>query len=444
MQISDEIKFIFDKIEAAGKEVFLVGGCVRDSIMGKTPHDYDFTTSATPTEIINIFNDYTLDMVGIAYGMVGVHINGERYEITTYRSDGVYSDNRHPDSISFAKNIEDDLARRDFTVNAIAYSPKCGIVDPFHGIEDIKNSLIKCVGDANERFNEDAVRIVRAMRFAAQLGFTIDEDTETAIFKNKELVKNVSKERYVSEFKKIMSSRNSFEILRKFWDVIFVDYPEFLRFSGYNQKNPHHIYDLKEHTLHAIENYNGDNIYVKIALLFHDVGKPDTQVFDEDGIAHYGGHNIVSRDITKRIMYDMRFERDEIRYVSILVLRHDSKIPLEQLPLQKWVIKYGEAVLRSILDVSLADCLAHNPETTDKRFSHIQKVIEALPGAVEAINVPSLKDLDVNGRDIMSLGFKEGKIIGEILNNVFTAVLDNYIKNEKSEILEYVKKTFIK
>ena len=439
MKITEKCKIIFNMLEASNKEAYLVGGCVRDALLGKEPHDYDFTTNATPEEIAEIFKDYPLGLVGAVYGTIVVNIDGENFEVTTYRKDGEYSDGRRPDDVVFTSDIEDDLSRRDFTVNAIAYNPNTGYVDPFNGQEDIKKGVIRAVGNPQERFVEDPVRMLRAIRFATQLDFNIDKETSHAMFECKNLLSVVARERYTKEFKKIMASDIVPDYLYKYWDVLFSDYPEFIAYDGFDQKNPAHIYDLKGHTIEAIRYYSGNNVNAKIALLFHDIGKLTTQVETDNGVCRYYGHPDVSEEITKRILQDMRFENAEIKEICTLVKYHDNKIPLEIKPMKRWILKLGETGIRDLFDVSEADCLAHNPAMTSKRLNYLADARKSMEEALQDMSAFSKKDLKINGRDIIDLGYSEGKIVGDVLEDIFQKVLDKELANEKEKLIEYVK-----
>lgn len=443
MNIPENVRIVMNKLNESDKEAFLVGGCVRDFLMGLTPNDWDIATNATPSEILKIFKDFKQDYKGIAYGTVVIIVNGENVEVTTYRKDGEYLDGRHPEEVFFSDSITEDLSRRDFTINAIAYSPEKGFIDPFNGLNDINNKLIKCVRDPDERFIEDPVRILRGIRFAAKLGFKIDEETEKSMFENKRFLRFVTFERYSKEFKKISHEKVFPEILDKYWEILFSREKSLLDFIGFDQKHPHHVYDLKQHTIEAIKNYQGDNYLIKIALLLHDVGKPYSQTFGPDGVAHYYGHAKLSEEIARDILYELRFEVEEIEYITLLIKHHDSKIPIEDFPLKKWILKYGEKTIMDMLDVSMADCLAHNPNFIEKRKNYIEKVRNRIPEIIKEISIPNKKHLKINGYDIISLGFSEGKKIGEILDDVFDKVLAEELINNKDVLLNYIKEKYL-
>ncbi|MBR5773515.1 MAG: HDIG domain-containing protein, partial [Clostridia bacterium] len=298
------IQYVISTLNDNGYESFIVGGCVRDYLMGKTPHDYDVTTSATPEQVKTCFNNNKVIETGIKHGTVTVLVDGESVEITTYRIDGEYKDNRHPELVTFSKTIDEDLRRRDFTVNAIAYNPEKGFVDLFNGIQDIKNGVISCVGNPDERFNEDGLRILRALRFTSVLDFEISKETSDSIHRNKMLILNVSPERIWTEFKKLLCGKNVRRVLLEYSDVIGVFIPEILDSVGFEQNNPYHCYDVLTHTAHAVENAP-DDVVIRLAAFFHDIGKPSVYSEDENG-GHFYSHAKVSEEITNAVLTRLR------------------------------------------------------------------------------------------------------------------------------------------
>ncbi|MBQ3562784.1 MAG: tRNA nucleotidyltransferase, partial [Clostridia bacterium] len=284
-----QVDFALNKLIAAGYEAFIVGGCIRDILRQKAPSDYDITTSAEPEQTKAVFEGEKIIETGLKHGTVTLLKDGMPLEITTYRIDGAYADNRRPTSVQFTKSLTEDLARRDFTINAMAFSKKTGIVDPFGGEADLQNKIIRSVGDADRRFNEDALRLMRAIRFASVLGFKIEEKTKISIFKNKNLLKNISSERIAAELVKLLCGKNAKQIIIDYFEVLEVILPEISQMKNFNQNNPHHIYPLLEHTAIAVENTPAEPP-LRLAMLLHDCGKPDALTIDERGVSHFYGH----------------------------------------------------------------------------------------------------------------------------------------------------------
>lgn len=307
-----------------GCSAYIVGGCVRDSILGRTPHDWDICTSATPSEMLKIFKDRKIIETGLQHGTVTVVVNGEPYEITTYRIDGIYSDNRRPDTVTFTDKLVEDLRRRDFTINAMAYNDEEGLIDPFNGMQGIEYKKIDCVGSAKDRFEEDALRILRAIRFAAQLEFTIMPGTEWEIHQQYKNLENISIERINSEFCKIASSDDFCVELLLYKDVFSLFIPELKDMFDFPQNNPWHIWDVFGHTIHAVEYCDSNDLTVRLAVFFHDFGKPHSYQDGEDGIRHFKGHERVSADITDSIMKRLRFDNETRNNVVELVYYHDA------------------------------------------------------------------------------------------------------------------------
>lgn len=315
---------IIHTLQDKGYEAFLVGGCVRDSILKRPIHDYDITTSATPDEMMEIFKDKRIIETGLQHGTITIVIDGEPYEVTTYRIDGNYSDSRRPDKVTFTKSLEEDLKRRDFTINAMAYNDEVGLVDPFNGMEDIEHYKIRCVGRAEDRFSEDALRILRAIRFASQLGFVVDSDVSLNIHKMYKNLENISIERINSEFCKIAASSDFCVQMVLYHEVFSLFIPEIKNMFGFQQNNPYHIYDVWNHTVHAIEYCESDDLVTRLSVFFHDIGKPHCYQDSEDGIRHFKGHGRVSADMTDKIMKRLRFDNDTREKVVELVYYHDA------------------------------------------------------------------------------------------------------------------------
>lgn len=430
-------KTAMKELENNGFEAFVVGGCVRDSIMGKIANDWDMTTSSTPEETLEVFKNYRTIPTGIKHGTITVLIDKQPLEITTFRVDGEYTDNRRPDSVSFTRNIENDLSRRDFTVNAMAYNDNGGIVDLFGGIEDIKNKIIRCVGDPDKRFHEDALRIMRAIRFSATLGFEIEKETAESIKRNKHLLQNIASERIRVELEKLLLGDDAERILLDFSDVIFEIIPELKETLGIEQICPYHIYDVWQHIVKSVA-VSEKNKYVRLAMLLHDIGKPKMKTTDENGQDHFKGHASVSADIAYEILKRLKYDNKTISVVTKLIFHHDDRLYNNPQNIKKHASKHGFDFLYLLDKVSRADILAQTPEMTD-RNSLCDNYLNELKKLEEKNVCLSISDLAVNGNDLMNFGFK-GKEIGKTLEKILDKILKNEIENSKEKIFEFLKK----
>lgn len=437
--IPEKAKFIIETITAAGFEAYVVGGCVRDSILGRRPEDWDITTSAKPEEVKELFNR-TID-TGIQHGTVTVMLDKEGFEVTTYRIDGKYEDGRHPSEVTFTPSLEEDLKRRDFTINAMAYNDNVGLVDLFGGIDDIKAKIIRCVGNAEERFNEDSLRIMRAIRFSAQLGYEIEENTRKAISAVAPNLGKVSAERIQVELVKILTSDHP-DYLRMAYEmgITKVFFPEFDVAMETPQNHPHHQYNVGEHTLHSllqIPNWKD----LRIAMLFHDIGKPATLKTDEDGITHFHGHPAVSERMAKDILRRLKFDNDTIQKVSRLVLYHDYGNDVE--PSLKFVRravnKIGEDIFPQFLMVKRADILSQSLYLREEKLDALQKISDFYDIICRERQCVSLKTMAVTGSDLIAAGMKPGKELGDILAALLEIVLENPECNTKEYLLKKAK-----
>ena len=419
-----------------GHSAYIVGGCVRDSILGRTPHDYDICTSATPSEMLEIFKDKKIIETGLQHGTVTVVVNGEPYECTTFRIDGIYSDNRRPDVVTFTDKLVEDLRRRDFTINAMAYNDEEGLIDPFNGMEDIKYKKINCVGFAEDRFGEDALRILRAIRFAAQLEFTIMPGTDWEIHKQYKNLENISIERINSEFCKIASSDDFCVELLLYKDVFSLFIPELKDMFDFLQNNPWHIWDVFGHTIHAIEYCDSDDLVVRLAVFFHDFGKPHSYQDGEDGIRHFKGHGKVSADMTDSIMKRLRFDNETRNNVVELVSYHDATFEVGKKYVKRWLNKIGEKQFRRLLQVKKADNKAQNLELSSDRIKELSEIEALIDEVLQEDECFSLKDLAVNGKDLIGVGYTSGKELGNTLNKLLQLVIDGDCPNEKEKLLQ--------
>jgi len=433
-----KVKFIIDTITQAGYEAYAVGGCVRDSILGREPDDWDITTSATPMQVKELFRR-TID-TGIQHGTVTVMLEKEGFEVTTYRIDGKYEDSRHPKEVIFTPSLEEDLKRRDFTINAMAYNEKDGIIDLFGGMEDIKNKRICCVGEPKERFSEDALRIMRAVRFSAQLGYTIEEKTAAAIKELAPTLKNISAERIQVELVKLVTSPNP-DFLRIAYEqgVTAVIMPEFDRIMETEQNNPHHCYSVGEHTLRAMQAVTADRV-LRLSLLFHDFGKAETKTTDDEGICHFHGHPQVSEELTRQILHRLRFDNDTIHKVSKLVLYHDygnGVVPTDRI-VRRAVNKIGDELFPYFLQVRQADLDAQSDYQREEKQENLNLWKQKYEEIHDRAECVSLKMLAVTGRDLIQAGMKPGKELGETLNKMLEVVLDDPDMNNKEKLLAWL------
>lgn len=438
MTISENAKKIISVIESAGYEAFAVGGCVRDFIMHRACDDIDITTSAKPDELERILSENGIHFIetGLKHGTVTAVINGENYEITTYRTDGDYKDSRHPESVEFVADIKEDLSRRDFTVNAMAYNERKGIVDLFGGKADLEKGVIRAVGDPDKRFKEDALRIMRAIRFASVLSFSVEPETKKAIFDNRKLLKNVSAERIFSELSKLIMGDNVFTVLKDYRDIIAVVIPELEPIFNVPQNTKWHIYNVWEHTCKAVDSAPKD-LALRLAMLFHDIGKAYTRTTDEKGTDHFIGHQRVSALYTEKALKRLKVPNEIYDRVMFLVPIHDMHIGTEDKKIKKWLSKAGESNLRDLIEVKRADKLAQNPEMTEQELENLNITQSRLDKIISDGEPFTVKDLAVNGNDMIALGL-QGRQIGEALDNLLEKVIDNELPNEKSALIKYV------
>ena len=429
-------------LKSKGYEAFLIGGSVRDFVMGLPIGDIDITTNATPQEVKQAFKDFRVIETGIKHGTVTVLIDGEPLEITTYRSEGTYSDNRHPDSVVFSTSLSDDVVRRDFTMNGIAFDFEKGFCDLVGGLEDIKNKTIRCIGDAETRFREDALRILRALRFSAVLGFSIEENTKKAIHQCKDLLKNISAERIREEFTKLICGKNAYGVLTEFSDVVCVFIPEFKACVGFLQKNRHQIYDVYTHILKATAESRPEPA-IRLALLFHDIGKPVVAHFDEDGEQHFYSHPKISAEITDEIMTRLRFDNETRNRVVTLVKFHDSPIMLNDIDspdrkrLKRIMSQIGKEQIFDLIEIKRCDNSAQSPEyyRGDEFYTETLDLINEIINEKECFSV---KDLKINGNDLIAMGYN-GKEIGERLNSCLDAVIEGKVENEREKLIRFIE-----
>lgn len=440
IKVPNEPRYIMRTLQENGFKAYIVGGCVRDSLIFKEPYDWDITTSAKPEEMINIFRNkgYKVVPTGIIHGTVTVIINKVGYEVTTFRIDGEYSDGRHPDSVEFTNDLREDLSRRDFTINSMAYNEKDGLMDYFHGYENLNNKIIKCVGNPNRRFNEDALRMFRAIRFSAQLGFKIESETAEAIKTNYGLIKNVSAERIQIEMNKILMSDNP-DYIAKLYKYKLLDcvIPEYSLCFKCEQKNPNHIYNVGIHTQNSLR-YVEKKLALRLTMLFHDIAKPLCKTTDGNGLDHFYGHAEKSSFMAESILKRLKYDNATIEKVKTLVKFHDVDINSGK-QIRKVLSKIGEANFIDLLEIKEADIKAQNPKYYQERHKRIKITKDIFKEIIDKDNCFRLKDLAVNGRDLMSSGIKDGKLIGKTLHELLEIVIENPQFNNKKKLLEIVK-----
>lgn len=433
MDMPKNVDTAINLLQSAGFEAYAVGGCVRDSLLGKTPNDWDITTSAKPEDMKSVFADFHCIDTGIKHGTVTVVIDGEPLEITTFRLDGEYEDNRHPKSVTFTSNLGADLGRRDFTVNAMAYSKMTGTVDLFGGQNDLKNKIIRCVGDPDRRFNEDALRILRALRFASALDFEIEEKTAQSLLKNCALLGNISEERIAKELLKLVCGKGAKRILTDFAPVLFEILPELQPMYKNSHDNPHHCYDIYEHTLIAVESIDPEPT-LRFAMLLHDCGKPAVKKFDENGVAHFYGHQRISAEISAQILARLKVSnkfRDEILF---LVSNHDRWELYENTEkMPRYLSKFGLDGVLKLLKVMRADVLAQSPEYR-YRLDQIADAEEIAKNLAVQKPCLSLRELQINGRTLMDIGIPQGRKLGAVLAQLLDEVIDGVTKNTQEAL----------
>ena len=433
MDMPKNVDTAINLLQSAGFEAYAVGGCVRDSLLGKTPNDWDITTSAKPEDMKSVFADFHCIDTGIKHGTVTVVIDGEPLEITTFRLDGEYEDNRHPKSVTFTSDLGADLGRRDFTVNAMAYSKMTGTVDLFGGQNDLKNKIIRCVGDPDRRFNEDALRILRALRFASALDFEIEEKTAQSLLKNRALLGNISEERIAKELLKLVCGKGAKRILTDFAPVLFEILPELQPIYKNSHDNPHHCYDIYEHTLIAVESIDPEPT-LRFAMLLHDCGKPAVKKFDENGVAHFYGHQRISAEISAQILARLKVSnkfRDEILF---LVSNHDRWELYENTEkMPRYLSKFGLDGVLKLLKVMRADVLAQSPEYR-YRLDQIADAEEIAKNLAAQKPCLSLSELQINGRTLMDIGIPQGRKLGAVLAQLLDEVIDGVTKNTQEAL----------
>lgn len=442
INLPSQVDTALNLLQSNGFEAFIVGGCVRDCILGITPYDFDITTNALPEEIKKCFSTYKIIETGIRHGTVTALIDKMSIEITTYRIDGEYCDNRRPENVTFSKNLIDDISRRDFTVNTLCYNKEVGLLDMFGGIDDIKNKIIRCVGSPDKRFSEDALRIMRGIRFSATLGFRIEKETADSIIKNRQLLTNISTERIKAEFDRLICGKSATDVIREYHKVIEVFMPELSPIIGCSQITKYHIYDVFEHTLHAIDGIDRDDLTLRLVMLFHDFGKPQAKTTDQNGISHFKGHAKISAELTINILKKLKYDSKTIHEVSNLVLIHDMKSAKSKIDAKRILNLIGDKNYLSLIKIKRADCLAKaDPHAIDLKLENMQLFYNEIKKNDECY---TLSSLNINGDDLIKSGLTDGIKIKSALDFLLNSVIYESCPNDKEKLIEYYKRNYSK
>lgn len=440
IELPRKVVLIIKNLQRHGYDAYAVGGCVRDSILNRKPEDWDITTSAKPEQVKRIFRR-TVD-TGIEHGTVTVLIGKDGFEVTTYRVDGLYEDGRHPKEVTFTSRLEEDLKRRDFTINAMAYNDDERLVDAFGGMRDLNYHLIRCVGDPKERFSEDALRILRAVRFSAQLAFPIEPETAEAIKSLAPNLEKISAERIQAELVKLLVSDHPERIQDACeLGITKVVLPEWDDMVGVKQNTPHHKYDVAAHTVHALQNVKNDKV-LRLTMLFHDMGKPVMKTTDENGRDHFKGHAIASEQIAKTVMKRLKFDNDTIRKVTKLVAYHDYRMEPTGANVRRAMHEIGVELFPYYLAVRLADTKAQSSYERRGKLENIIQIRELYRNALRNKECVTLKNLAVTGTDLINLGIAPGKKLGTLLNELLDMVIEDPAWNQKGKLCDYVKERF--
>ena len=432
-----QAKYICTLLEDNGYEAYCVGGCVRDALMDKLPNDIDITTSALPDEICQVFSSCECKIVktGIKHGTISIILGDSHYEITTMRSELGYADSRHPDNVSFIKDIETDLSRRDFTINAMAYSySKGNIVDPFGGKMDLQSKVLRCVGDPVIRFEEDSLRILRGIRFVSRLGFSVDPDTENAMRQQKDRLNKLAFERVYAELKWILCGNYAGKAVHDYAVILAEFIPEISNCIDFDQNSKYHCFDLLTHICKVIDNVPAVH-YLRLAALFHDIGKPSCYSIDESGEGHFYGHAKESTRVAMRVLELLKVDNDTKDKVLFLVSHHDTPIPQTEVLIKKLLSKYGVDKFRDLIQIAKGDCIAQHPMVR-YRLEIYDSIENTVNKIIEEGQCFGMSDLAINGRDLINCGIPQGIIVGKILSYILNKVLDGEAENKKESLID--------
>ncbi len=436
MPIPSYVARVLTELEARGFQAFCVGGCVRDCLLGRVPEDWDVTTSALPEQTMALFGQQAVP-TGLRHGTVTVVSGGKGVEVTTFRVDGAYGDNRHPDSVTFTRSLPEDLARRDFTVNAMAMDLRGRIQDPWGGQADLERRCLRCVGEPERRFREDALRVMRGLRFSAVLGFDLEEETAAALVRCRELLRHIAVERLREELVKLLCGPQAAQVLRRWPQVVEVILPEIGPLVGFDQHNRHHCYDVWEHTLHVLDAVEPVPV-LRCAALFHDMGKPECFALDEAGGGHFMGHPVVSRRIAEAIMTRLRFDNATRDQIALLVEWHDHRIQTQR-GLRRALSQLGAENLHLLLALQRADNLGQAPAYQPRRQAELTELEKMLEQLLAEDACFSLRQLAVNGRDLLALGY-QGTEVGRMLRWLLEQVVDGDLDNDRAALLDAARR----
>lgn len=439
IRLPEKAALLISQLESHGHEAFIVGGCVRDGLLGRAPNDWDICTSASPEEMKRCFSNLRVIETGVKHGTLTVLAEGVPFEITTYRIDGEYSDGRHPDQVLFTSDLREDLSRRDFTINAMAWHPQTGLVDPFGGARDLKRGIIRCVGRPEKRFREDALRIMRAVRFVGQLGFRVDAETERALYQYCPLLDKIAAERMRMELDKLLCGAAAEKALRDYREIIAHFIPEIRPMFGLDQKNRHHIYTVWEHTIRVVSQIP-DKSVLRLCAFFHDIGKPGSMTVDEDGCGHFYQHEILSEGLAGQAMKRLKYDNDTRETVLAVIRSHSVVFRPDSKQARRLLGKLGEERLRLLIELELADVKSQNPLYQEERVANIAAFREKMEEVLAEEQCFSLRHLAINGRDLLCLGIPQGPEIGRILNVLLEQVVEEALPNEPDALKEAARK----
>lgn len=444
INLPEDVQEIMSVIREYGATSYVVGGCVRDSILGREPHDWDICTSMLPGKLLVEFEEkgYRVIPTGLQHGTITVHLNGSNYEITTFRRDGKYSDGRHPDTVEFTSDLIYDLERRDFTINAMAYNVEEGLIDPFNGYQDIQDKIIRCVGNSNDRFREDGLRILRCLRFATKLGFRVDLLTRSALVKQINFLDNISSERINSELCKIIDASALYKSKRLLYTYAFIlchCVPELYDGLNFPQKNPYHKYSVYGHTIVVLQECESSDLITKLAAFFHDIGKPHCYQDDENGIRHFKGHGKVSADMTDAIMRRLKFDNDTREKVVQLVYYHDATFEVGKKYVRRWLNKIGVNQFKRLLVLRRADIMGQSELNRDERLQKLDAINNCLEEVLSEKSAFSIKDLEIDGKDVMKyMMMDECPEVGYWLKHILNMVMDGQLQNNREDLIYYM------
>lgn len=425
---------VIARLEKLDYEAYVVGGCVRDSLLGIEPDDWDITTSALPEQVIEAFSGVTVIPTGLQHGTVTLLLDGTPFEVTTFRVDGSYSDSRRPDSVTFTRSIREDLARRDFTINAMAYHPEKGLVDPFGGRNDLNAGIVRCVGEPELRFTEDALRILRCVRFASTLDFSIDGTTKEAMLCLLPKLDSVARERVRTELDKALLGAGFERVFRENPAVLVQIVPELEALLRFDQQTPYHIYDIWEHMLHAVQAAERQTV-IRLTMLLHDIGKPQRFTVDANGVGHFKGHATVSAEMGNHILRRLRYSNDMVEQVTTLISYHHLELPPTDKAVKRWLGKLGVKAFRQLMDVRRADARAKNPVFGEKQLEEIAVLEQVADEVIRNGECFLVSQLAIGGKELIAAGMKPGREIGELLSQLTEAVIEEEVPNEQEALL---------